>query len=160
MPGTVVAPHYEIRSINNGTLWQLRDVGDPHPTTQWKVVTTRKPTENELSALNFAWIACQHVKSNAIVLAQGEATVGIGGGQPNRVDSVHIAVDRAKEKTTGAVMASDAFFPFTDSIEAAADAGVTAIIQPGGSVRDNDSIDLADQMGLAMIFTGARHFRH
>ena len=160
MPAAVVAPNHEIRSINNGTLWQLRDIGDPHPASQWKVVTTRKPTEKELTGLSFAWKACQHVKSNAIVLAQGEATVGIGGGQPNRVDSVHIAVDRAKEKTTGAVMASDAFFPFTDSIEAAADAGVTAIIQPGGSVRDNDSIDLADQMGLAMIFTGARHFRH
>jgi phosphoribosylaminoimidazolecarboxamide formyltransferase / IMP cyclohydrolase len=160
MPENRVAPEYEIRSINHGTLWQLRDVGDPHPDSQWKVVTTRKPTQKELSAMNFAWKACQHVQSNAIVLAQGESTVGIGGGQPNRVDCVHIAVDRAKEKTAGAVMASDAFFPFPDSIEAAADAGVTAVIQPGGSVRDNDSIKLANQLGLAMIFTGERHFRH
>ena len=160
MPTDRIAPEYEIRSINNGTLWQLRDVGDPHPDSQWKVVTTRKPTDDELSAMKFAWKACQHVKSNAIVLAKGESTVGIGGGQPNRVDCVHIAVDRAKEKTAGAVMASDAFFPFPDSIKAAADAGVTAVIQPGGSVRDIDSINLANQLDLAMIFTGARHFRH
>jgi phosphoribosylaminoimidazolecarboxamide formyltransferase / IMP cyclohydrolase len=160
MPGVLIQPDYEIRSINNGVLWQLRDVGDPHPPNQWKVVTKRKPTEIEWSALVFAWKACQHVKSNAIVLAQGEATVGIGGGQPNRVDCVNIAVDRAKDKTRGAVMASDAFFPFPDSIQAAADAGVAAVIQPGGSLRDKDSIDMADKLGLAMVFTGVRHFRH
>ena len=160
MPTILVEPEYEIRSINNGVLWQLRDIGDPQPAPPWKIVTRRQPTQSELSALNFAWKACQHVKSNAIVLAQGETTVGIGGGQPNRVDCIHIAVDRAKDKTVGSVMASDAFFPFSDSIQAAADAGVTAVIQPGGSVRDNESVELADQLGLAMIFTGARHFRH
>jgi phosphoribosylaminoimidazolecarboxamide formyltransferase/IMP cyclohydrolase len=113
-----------------------------------------------MRALGFAWKACQHVKSNAIVLAQGRATVGIGGGQPNRVDCVRIAVERAGAKASGAVMASDAFFPFKDSVEAAARAGVTAVVSPGGSVRDQESIDAANDAGMAMVFTGVRHFRH
>jgi phosphoribosylaminoimidazolecarboxamide formyltransferase/IMP cyclohydrolase len=149
----------EYRSIQGGMLWQERDHGQIDEKI-WKVVTRRAPSDAELESLRFAWIACQHVRSNAIVLAQGLATVGIGGGQPNRVDSVRIALQRAGERSKGAVLASDAFFPFADSLQVAAEAGITAVIQPGGSVRDQESIDFADQQGLAMIFTGRRHFRH
>ncbi len=124
------------------------------------MVSKRQPTDAEWAALKFAWKACQHVKSNAIVFAQGEATVGIGGGQPNRVDCVRIAAERAGEKSKGAVMASDAFFPFPDSVEVAAQAGITAIVHPGGSVRDAESIAIADAHGIAMVTTGVRHFRH
>ncbi len=160
MPAAVLAPDYEIRTINQGMLWQARDFGDPENRESWKVVTERQPTEAEWQTLRFAWKACQHVKSNAILLAQGEATVGIGGGQPNRVDCVKIAVERAGELAANSVMASDAFFPFSDSVEAAAQAGVTAIIQPGGSVRDAESIAAANQAGITMVTTGVRHFRH
>ncbi len=110
--------------------------------------------------LRFAWKACQHVKSNAIVFAKNEATVGIGGGQPNRVDCARIAAERASDNAKGAVMASDAFPPFPDSVEAAARAGVTAVIHPRGSVRDADSLAAADAAGMAMVVTGVRHFRH
>ena len=160
MPGTVLSPDYEVRTVNGGLLWQTRDQGDPEGTATWKVVTERAPSASEMDALQFAWKACQHVKSNAIVLVQGEATVGIGGGQPNRIDCVRMAVQRAGERAAGSVMASDAFFPFSDSVEAAAAAGVTAIVEPGGSVKDEESIAVANRAGLAMIFTGARHFRH
>jgi phosphoribosylaminoimidazolecarboxamide formyltransferase/IMP cyclohydrolase len=159
MPDTSVEPLFELRSINQGMLRQSVDFGDPAD-TEWRVVSQRQPTEKEWSALRFAWIACQHVKSNAIVFAQGEATVGIGGGQPNRVDCVRIAAARAGERSHGAVMASDAFFPFPDSIEEAAKAGITAIVEPGGSVRDDEAIAAADHHNIAMIFTGVRHFRH
>jgi phosphoribosylaminoimidazolecarboxamide formyltransferase / IMP cyclohydrolase len=159
MPDTVIEPQFELRSITRGFLKQQTDFGDPQE-TQYQVVTKRQPTEQEWSALRFAWKACQHVKSNAIVLAQAEATVGIGGGQPNRVDSVRIALQRAVDRSFGAVLASDAFFPFSDSIEIAAQAGITAVIQPGGSVRDAESIAAADTAGMAMVFTGIRHFRH
>jgi phosphoribosylaminoimidazolecarboxamide formyltransferase / IMP cyclohydrolase len=158
--GTDISPTYELRSVNQGILWQERDTGDPEGSEQWQTVTNRNPTTQENAALHFAWIACQHVKSNAIVLTQDEATVGIGGGQPNRVDCVKMAIDRAGDKAKGAVMASDAFFPFSDSIELAASAGITAIIQPGGSIRDKDSIDRANHHNLAMLFTSVRHFRH
>ena len=124
------------------------------------MVTERQPTAEEWEALRFAWKACQHVKSNAIVLAQNEATVGIGGGQPNRVDCVRIAVERAGEQAKGSVMASDAFFPFPDSVEIAAAAGVTAMVQPGGSLRDAESVAAANKAGIAMVTTGVRHFRH
>lgn len=160
VPAAKLAPAYEVRSVNQGILWQERDFGDPPGTQEWKVVTRRAPTEEEWAALRFAWKACQHVKSNAIVLGQGEATVGIGGGQPNRVDCVKIAVERAGESAAGSVMASDAFFPFPDSVETAAKAGVTAVIQPGGSVRDEESIAAADAANIAMVVTGYRHFRH
>ncbi len=113
-----------------------------------------------MAAMKFAWVACQYVKSNSIVFAKGEATVGIGGGQPNRVDCVRIAAGHAGENSKGAVMASDAFFPFPDSVEEAAKCGITAIVQPGGSVRDQESIDLCNKLGLSMVFTGYRHFRH
>ncbi len=160
MPDTNVWPGYELRSVNHGLLWQSRDQGDPPSTPPWTVVTQRQPSSDELRSLQFAWKACQHVKSNAIVFAQGEATVGIGGGQPNRVDCVRIAIARAGERARGAVMASDAFFPFADSVEEAARAGIIAIAQPGGSMRDAESIAAADNYGVAMLFTGVRHFRH
>ncbi len=160
MPDNTVEPLFELRSINQGLLRQSVDLGDPSDTPNWKVVTRRAPDEAEWDSLRFAWKACQHVKSNAIVLAQGQATVGIGGGQPNRVDCVRIAAQRADDQAKGAVMASDAFFPFPDSVEEAARAGVTAIVEPGGSIRDTDSIATADAHGIAMVFTGVRHFRH
>ncbi len=159
MPNLQVTPSVEYRSVNQGLLVQTIDRGDPSPEA-WKVVSRRQPSEDEMKSLRFAWKACQHVKSNAIVFASGNATVGIGGGQPNRVDCVHIAANRAGEKSRGAVMASDAFFPFPDSVEAAAQYGITAIIHPGGSKRDQDSIDFADQHNMVMVLTGVRHFKH
>lgn len=159
MEGLQIAPDYEFRSVNRGLLKQSIDHGDPAE-SEWKVVSKRHPTDEEWNALHFAWKACQHVKSNSIVFAKGTATVGIGGGQPNRVDCVRIAVQRAGEKSVGAVMASDAFFPFPDSVQVAAEAGITAVAHPGGSVRDAESIAAADVAGMAMVFTGVRHFRH
>ena len=138
---------------------QTRDYGADKP-EEWKTTTKRKPTEAEFFALHFAWFVCKHVKSNAIVLAKDTQVVGVGAGQMSRVDSVQIAVKKAGERVKGSVMASDAFFPFPDNVHAAAAAGVTAIIQPGGSVKDKDSIDACDQHGIAMLFTGVRHFRH
>ncbi|HQN44952.1 MAG TPA: bifunctional phosphoribosylaminoimidazolecarboxamide formyltransferase/IMP cyclohydrolase, partial [Anaerolineaceae bacterium] len=159
VPNTPVDPTVEFRSIHRGLLQQSIDLGDPS-TAQWTVVSQRQPTEAEWRSLRFAWKAAQHVKSNAIVFAQGEATVGIGGGQPNRVDCVRMAAQRSGERSRGAVMASDAFFPFPDSVEVAIQAGITAIVHPGGSVRDAESIVAADAAGLAMVTTGVRHFRH
>ncbi len=159
MPDTSIEPRREVRTITRGLLMQDIDFGDP-PGGEWKVVTQRAPTPEEMAGLGFAWKACQFVKSNSIVFAHGEATVGIGGGQPNRVDCVRIAIQRAGERSKGAVMASDAFFPFPDSVQEAAKAGITAIVHPGGSVRDQESIDAADQAGIAMVTTGVRHFRH
>jgi len=125
-----------------------------------RVVTRRSPTATELTALQFAWKIVKHVKSNAIVLATEGATVGIGAGQMSRVDSVKLAILKATVPTRGNVLASDAFFPFRDGVDTAAKAGVTAIIQPGGSVRDAEVIAAADEHALAMVFTGMRHFRH
>jgi phosphoribosylaminoimidazolecarboxamide formyltransferase/IMP cyclohydrolase len=159
MPNLEIEPRYELRSITRGILKQDLDLGDPG-SAEWKIVSKRAPTQDEMSALRFAMRACQHVKSNAIVFARGEATVGIGGGQPNRVDCVRIAAERAGDQARGAVMASDAFFPFPDSIAVAIQAGVTAIVHPGGSLRDADALAAADAAGLAMVVTGARHFRH
>lgn len=147
----------EMRSVRGGVLVQERDRGD---TAEWRVVTHRAPTKEEMAALRFAWRAVAHVKSNGILLARGEAAVGIGGGLPSRVDAVRLAVAKAGERARGAVMASDAFFPFPDGIEVAAQAGVTAVVQPGGSVRDEAVIEAANRFGLAMCFTGVRHFRH
>ena len=161
MPNLEVEPRYELRSITRGLLRQDVDFGDPDPTGKsWKVVSKRQPTAEEWIALRFAWNVCQHVKSNAIVFAQGESTVGIGGGQPNRVDCVRIAAERAGDKSRGAVMASDAFFPFPDSVEIGAQAGITAIVQPGGSLRDGEAIAAADAANIAMVVTEVRHFRH
>ncbi len=164
MPANPPLETHELRSIVGGYLRQSIDRGDPPDAPDWQAVSERKPTPSEWAALRFAWKAVQHVRSNAIVLAaaQGEArfTVGIGGGQPNRVDCVRIAGERAGERARGAVLASDAFFPFPDGVQLAADLGVTAIVQPGGSIRDSQVIAAADNAGLAMVFTGVRHFRH
>lgn len=149
----------EIRSVLGGWLVQSPDMGDDESVV-FKTVTERLPTTDELEALRFAWKAVQHVKSNAIVLAVREATVGIGGGLPSRLDAVRLAAAKAGDRAHGAVLASDAFFPFADGIQAAAEVGVTAVIQPGGSIRDKEVIEAANQAGLAMIFTGSRHFRH
>lgn len=159
MPNLTIEPRYEWRSITRGVVQQDVDAGDPEGTT-WQVVSQRAPTDAEIRALRFAWRAVQHVKSNAIVFARGEATVGIGGGQPNRVDSVRLAAERAGERARGAVMASDAFFPFPDSVEVAARAGITAIVHPGGSQRDAESLAVANASNIAMVVTGVRHFRH
>ena len=149
----------DVRRISGGLLVQT-----PNQLTleqmQRNVVTDRTPTEAEWSDLLFAWQCVKYVKSNAIVLAHGAATVGLCGGQPNRVDAVRLAATRAGERSHGAALASDAYFPFADNIDEAVKAGVTAIIQPGGSVRDAEVISAANAHGLAMVFTGFRHFRH
>ncbi len=149
----------EFRSVMGGMLMQTLDIGDP-PAAAMRTVSKRVPIDAELESLRFAWQAVQHVKSNAIVLARGRRTIGIGGGLPSRVDAVELAVKKAGDEVTSSVMASDAFFPFPDGIEAAARAGVTCVIQPGGSIRDSQVIEAADNYDMAMIFTGARHFRH
>ncbi|MET3291764.1 UNVERIFIED_CONTAM: AICAR transformylase/IMP cyclohydrolase PurH [Brevibacillus sp. OAP136] len=128
--------------------------------TDLKVATERQPSEEELKQLLFAWKVVKHVKSNAIVLANNNMTVGVGAGQMNRVGSAKIAIEQAGDLAKGAVLASDAFFPMPDTVEAAAKAGITAIIQPGGSVRDQESIDACNRHGIAMVFTSVRHFKH
>jgi phosphoribosylaminoimidazolecarboxamide formyltransferase / IMP cyclohydrolase len=150
---------YDMRHVSGGMLVQDPDAVDVDPTAM-KVVTRRSPTPGEIGALRFAWKVAKHVKSNAIVLASEHATVGIGAGQMSRVDSVRLAVMKANFPTQGTALASDAFFPFRDGVDAAAAAGVTAIIQPGGSVRDAEVITAADEHDIAMLFTGMRHFRH
>jgi phosphoribosylaminoimidazolecarboxamide formyltransferase/IMP cyclohydrolase len=125
-----------------------------------QVVSERRPTEAEWSELAFAWRVCKHVRSNAIVLASGLATAGVGAGQMSRVDSVRLAIEKANSSLAGAVMASDAYFPFPDGPQLAIDAGVTAIIQPGGSIRDPAVVEAVDAAGASMVFTGRRHFRH
>jgi phosphoribosylaminoimidazolecarboxamide formyltransferase/IMP cyclohydrolase len=124
------------------------------------VVSKRAPTPDELVDLDFAWRVCKHVKSNAIVFAAGGRTLGIGAGQMSRVDSVRIAVSKARAPLAGSVVASDAFFPFADGVEEAAKAGARAVIQPGGSVRDAEAVAAADEHGMVMVLTGERHFRH
>jgi len=125
-----------------------------------KLATKRAPTDKELADLRFAWKVCKHVKSNAIVFAKEGATLGVGAGQMSRVDSVKIAVAKSQSSLLGSVVASDAFFPFPDGVEEAAKAGATAVIQPGGSIKDGDVIAAADRLGLAMVFTTMRHFLH
>ncbi len=149
----------DIRSVSGGLLLQTHDaVGERD--TAYNVVTEREPTLEEVTDLMFAWKAVRHVKSNAIVLARKLMLVGVGAGQMNRVTSVQIAVEKAADRARGAALASDAYFPFADGVEAAAKAGVTAIIQPGGSIRDEETIRMANHYAIAMIFTGQRHFRH
>jgi len=155
------------KAITGGWLVQSRD-GDSNP--EMKVVTKRAPTEQELADCRFAWTVAKHVKSNAIVYAKGGSTAGIGAGQMNRLESARIAAWKAKDaadkagwatpRTIGSAVASDAFFPFADGLMAAVEAGATAVIQPGGSIRDDEVIAAADAAGLAMVFTGVRHFRH
>ena len=146
-----------MRQVIGGMLIQDRDLEDAGET---QVVTKRRPTEAERQELAFAWKVCKHVRSNAIVLTKDLATVGVGAGQMSRVDSVRLALEKARSDLHGAVMASDAFFPFPDGPNMAIDAGITAIIQPGGSVRDPDVVEAADAAGIAMIFTSRRHFKH
>jgi phosphoribosylaminoimidazolecarboxamide formyltransferase/IMP cyclohydrolase len=149
----------EIRQVTGGLLVQDRDlVGEGRD--EMDAVTSRKPSEQEWADLVFAWRVCRHVRSNAIVLARDGATVGIGAGQMSRVDSVRLAVEKAQVELRGAVLASDAFFPFADGPQLAIDAGVTAIVQPGGSKRDSEVIEAAEAAGVAMVLTGRRHFRH
>jgi phosphoribosylaminoimidazolecarboxamide formyltransferase/IMP cyclohydrolase len=147
------------KPVRGGLLYQQADQEDVTK-DDLRVVTKREPTPEELKALMFAWKVVKHTKSNAIVLAKGEATVGIGMGQTSRVDSGFMAVKRAGDRAQGAVMASDAFYPMPDGVEVGTDAGVTAIIQPGGSKGDAEAIAAADKAGAAMVFTGMRHFKH
>jgi phosphoribosylaminoimidazolecarboxamide formyltransferase/IMP cyclohydrolase len=148
------------KRVGGGIVVQDRDATGAGEVTAGKVASKRAPTAEEARGLEFAWRVCKHVKSNAIVLARGEVTVGVGAGQMSRVVSVQIACEKAGAKARGSVLASDAFFPFPDGVEAAAAAGVTAVAQPGGSVNDPKVIAAADALGLAMVMTGVRHFRH
>ena len=152
------AEEYDYKRVSGGLLVQTQDAATL--TTETESVSERTPTSEEMSDLLFAWKLVKHVKSNAIVLVKDKQLVGVGAGQMNRVQSVRLAVAQAGEKAKGAVLASDAFFPFPDGPEAALQAGVTAIIQPGGSKKDDESIAIADQYGAAMVLTGRRHFRH
>jgi len=150
---------WEVRSVWCGLLLQEQDECRDDPTA-WKVASRREPTEDERAALEFGWKVVSHVKSNAILLCGPKAVYGVGAGQMSRVDAVRLAIAKAGEKAQGSVLASDAFFPFPDGIEEAAAAGVTAVIQPGGSMRDEEVISAVERLGLTMIFTGRRHFRH
>lgn len=150
---------WDYRRVSGGLLVQAADhVGDDP--ANWQVVSERKPTDEQIEALAFAWRACAFVKSNAIVLVQGQMLVGMGAGQPSRVDSVQIAVRKAGERARGSLLASDAFFPKPDGVEAAAAAGVVAIVQPGGSQADDEVVATANRLGLVLLLTGRRHFRH
>ena len=148
-----------VHSVSGGALLQTPDDLDEDP-AGWTVVTKRQPTERERADLAYAWRAVKHVKSNAIVLVADQAMVGMGAGQPNRVTSVHLALRAAGDRAPGSVMASDAMFPFPDGVETAAQGGVTAVVQPGGSIRDAEVVAAADAAGLAMLTTGVRHFQH
>ncbi len=150
---------YDLRPVSGGLLVQVPDIISEDPAS-WKTVTERAPTATEMEDLAFAWTAAKHIKSNAIVFAKDRTLVGMGAGQPNRVVSVHLSQRTAGDKAAGSVLASDAFFPFPDNIELAAEAGITAVVQPGGSIRDDEVIAEANKRGLAMVFTGVRHFRH
>jgi len=149
----------KLATVNGGVLVQTADKGEVTE-DELTIATKRKPTEKEMADLLFAWKAVKHVKSNAIVLAKDNQTIGVGAGQMNRVGSAKIAIEQAGEKAKNSVMASDAFFPMPDTVEEAVKAGVTAIIQPGGSKRDQDSIDVCDEHGITMVYTGMRHFKH
>jgi phosphoribosylaminoimidazolecarboxamide formyltransferase/IMP cyclohydrolase len=154
-PGSAIA----LRQIDGGFLAQVADLGrDPEDT--WHVATEVHPSDQQTTELRFAWQVVRHVKSNAIVLTRDQALCGAGAGQMSRVDSVEIAITKAGDRTQGSVLGSDAFFPFPDSIHRAADAGIAAIIQPGGSKRDNEVIDACNQHRIPMVFTGRRHFKH
>ncbi|MDH4161777.1 MAG: bifunctional phosphoribosylaminoimidazolecarboxamide formyltransferase/IMP cyclohydrolase [Nitrospirota bacterium] len=150
----------DLKKVVGGLIYQDRDLGTISDVKALLVATKRKPTEDEYAGLAFAWKVCKHVKSNAIVFTTKDRTVGIGAGQMSRLDSVRIAVLKAQSPLKGTVLASDAFFPFRDGLDEAAKAGITAVIQPGGSLKDEEVIKAADEHGIAMIFTKMRHFRH
>jgi phosphoribosylaminoimidazolecarboxamide formyltransferase/IMP cyclohydrolase len=153
----------DLKQVVGGLLVQDRDI-DLEDRSEMQVVTERRPTDAEWSEMLFAWKVCKHVRSNAIVLSKNLATLGIGAGQMSRVDSVRLAVEKAHSANGsgigGSVLASDAYFPFADGPQVAIEAGVTAIIQPGGSMRDHEVVEAADRAGIAMVFTSRRHFRH
>ncbi|MFC1991210.1 bifunctional phosphoribosylaminoimidazolecarboxamide formyltransferase/IMP cyclohydrolase [Chloroflexota bacterium] len=151
--------YLDFRRVKGGFLIQNSD-SVPEGNVNFKTVTRREPTKTEIEDLLFSWRAVKHIKSNAIILVRDKTLVGMGAGQPSRIISAQIASEKAGDKARGSVLASDAMFPFSDVVEAAADAGVTAIVQPGGSIRDEDSIKAADEHNIAMVFTGERHFRH
>lgn len=150
---------YDFRRVMGGLLVQERDT-EEIDLRKAEVVTKRKPTDDEYLALDFGWRVVKHVKSNAIVIARKDQLIGVGAGQMSRVDSTKIAIMKANMPTKGAILASDAFFPFRDVVDIAAEAGITAIVQPGGSIRDKESIAACDEHGIAMVFTGRRHFKH
>jgi phosphoribosylaminoimidazolecarboxamide formyltransferase/IMP cyclohydrolase len=152
-------PRPVVKSVSGGLLMQDADTGRVNE-SELKVVTWRPPTAEELRGLLFAWRVCKHVKSNAIVYARDGQTLGVGAGQMSRVDAARFGAMKAVLPLKGCVAASDAYFPFADGLEAVAAAGATAVIQPGGSVRDEEVIAAADKLGMAMVFTGIRHFRH
>jgi phosphoribosylaminoimidazolecarboxamide formyltransferase/IMP cyclohydrolase len=149
----------DLRVIDGGLLVQQADTVDLDR-SHWRVVTQAQPTERQWHDLDVAWQVCAAVSSNAIVYVSDGRAVGIGAGQQNRLDSARLAAERAGRRAVGGVCASDAFFPFRDGLDVAAEAGVRAVIQPGGSVRDAEVIEAADEHGIAMVFTGERHFRH
>jgi phosphoribosylaminoimidazolecarboxamide formyltransferase/IMP cyclohydrolase len=149
----------EMRHIEGGMLVQQGDL-EMDPESEWRVVTQAEPRASQRDDLRFAWAIVRHVKSNAIVVASAGRMLGAGAGQMSRIDSVKIALEKAGERARGSVLASDAFFPFADSIERAASAGIAAVIQPGGSRRDDEVIAACDQFKIPMIFTGRRHFKH
>lgn len=159
LPDLQVGSLQTVKVIAGGLLVQTADDSVDTP-DNWQVVTDKQPTPDQMEELLFAWKVCKHVKSNAIVVTRDRTTLGIGAGQMNRVGSVKIALEQAGEKAQGSILASDGFFPFDDSVRTAAAAGVQAIVQPGGSVRDKDSIQAANELGLVMVFTGIRHFLH
>jgi len=157
--GATPTGYLDFRRVKGGFLVQSSD-SLAEASVSLKTVTKREPTQAEIEDLLFAWRAVKHVKSNAIILVKDRTLLGMGAGQPSRIVSAQIAKDKAGDKTKGSVLASDALIPFTDVIEAAAAGGVTAIIQPGGAIRDEDTIKAADEHNIAMVFTGTRHFRH
>lgn len=159
LPDLQKGPQQTVKVIAGGFLIQASDDVVERP-ENWQVVTERQPTPEQLAELLFAWKVCKHVKSNAIVVTRDRATLGVGAGQMNRVGSVKIALEQAGEKAQGGTLASDGFFPFDDSVRTAAAAGIVAIVQPGGSLRDKDSIQAANELGLVMVLTGIRHFLH
>jgi phosphoribosylaminoimidazolecarboxamide formyltransferase/IMP cyclohydrolase len=158
-PYTPTEGEVEYRGIDGGFLAQTPDAGPIDP-AEWTCATARRPTEDELRGLEMAWKVARGVKSNAIVVARGDATVGIGAGQMSRVDACRLAISKARSELTGACAASDAFFPFRDGLDVLAEAGISAVVQPGGSKRDEEVIAAAEEHGIAMMFTGRRHFRH
>ena len=158
LAGSLALPGLSTKDVTGGLLLQETDVIEDG--SEYEVVTGEHPSAQQMEDLLFAWRVAKWVRSNAIVLARDGGTVGIGGGQTSRVDAAELAVRKAGERTRGAAAASDAFFPFADGVEALAEAGITAVIQPGGSKRDAEVIEAADRSGVAMIFTGKRHFLH
>lgn len=159
LPDLTQGPSQTVKIIAGGLLVQDSD-NVVEDTSKWRVVTEKQPTASELAELLFAWKVAKHVKSNAIVVTRNCTTIGVGAGQMNRVGSVKLALEQAGDQAKGAILASDGFFPFDDSVKTAAEAGISAIVQPGGSMRDRDSIDCANQLGITMVFTDIRHFLH